>query len=43
MKKTVSLVALLFLATAGFAQKAKTGKWISLFDGKSLAHWQAGK
>lgn len=43
MKKTVSLVALLFLATAGFAQKAKTGKWISLFDGKSLAGWKVGE
>ena len=43
MKKTVSLVVLLFLATAGFAQKAKTGKWISLFDGKSLAGWKVGE
>jgi hypothetical protein len=43
MKKTVGLVALLFLATVGFAQKAKTGKWISLFDGKSLAGWKVGE
>lgn len=43
MKKTLSLVVLLIWATVGFAQKVKTGKWISLFDGKSLAGWKVGE
>lgn len=43
--KKLSLACLLIvvIVVEGFAQKTKVGKWISLFDGKSLLGWKVGE
>ncbi len=38
----VALVAGLFVAVADDVKPSKTGEWVALFDGKSLAQWQTG-
>ena len=41
MKKNIFLCAILFSLVA-FTGPYQTGKWISLFDGKSLNNWKVG-
>lgn len=44
MKKTIFYAAILIcLVACSGVKKAGTGKWISLFDGKTLNGWQVGE
>ena len=41
MKKGLLFIALALVPVAGFGQPAKPGKWIQMFDGTTLAGWEA--
>ena len=43
MKSLLTLLALLLLNTAVFAQKKNAAGWVNLFDGKSLDGWKLGE
>lgn len=44
MKKIASLLAIgaILIISLSFSFKTKPAKWVSLFDGKSLANWKVG-
>ena len=43
MQKVVRLFAIGCMIAGSFTANAQKGKWVSLFDGKSLTNWKVGK
>ncbi len=41
-RKLLPVLTILTLLSCAGVKKSQTGKWVSLFDGKSLANWKVG-